>query len=312
MKMNAVVLLLFISIATLFQISFATKIKKTNRKLIFPKIAEPYEPEIVSKLPERKPLQYEEDEDDFLDIINDDNDFEEKPKIYSTVIEPKNTSIIHSHQKDGKRVPANPHIKENIDKAIFLSNGKIQLPIDISTEPVKDPILRNSLENPKFVNKEELKEYKANKEIKDKETFENNESLLEPEDYVLTEDEDNRKIKEAEAHRTKDEKIAALYEEKERIEVEMKQLLELIYPISERIKKSKAFVDVMQKILKKYTLNRNNKGNYAKTRDEVIEGLVKEIEMIKVNGEAELPYLRNLTINELKHILKELKKNLSK
>ena len=48
------------------------------------------------------------------------------------------------------------------------------------------------------------------------------------------------------------------------------------------------------------------------TRDEVIEGLVKEIEMIKVNGEAELPYLRNLTINELKHILKELKKNLSK
>ena len=148
--------------------------------------------------------------------------------------------------------------------------------------------------------------------MEDKETFENNESLLEPEDYVLTEDEDNRKIKEAEAHRTKDEKIAALYEEKERIEVEMKQLLELIYPISERIKKSKAFVDVMQKILKKYTLNRNNKGNYAKTRDEVIEGLVKEIEMIKVNGEAELPYLRNLTINELKHILKELKKNISK
>ena len=68
----------------------------------------------------------------------------------------------------------------------------------------------------------------------------------------------------------------------------------------------------MQKILKKYPLNRNNKGNYAKTRDEVIEGLVKEIEMIKVNGEAELPYLRNLTINELKHILKELKKNISK
>lgn len=324
MKMNAIVMIILLSISLLCNLSSSTKIKglhqKQNLKLVFPQIEQPYEPETVSKLPKIEPPKYdEEDEEEEKDDMHLETNstinepiLEETPKIYSMVVQAKPTSIIHSVKRDGKMVIPSPNLIQGLGKVKVLNDGRLQIPVDIANNPVTDPILRNTFENPKFVPKEELIETKQNTLINNQKKIEENESLLEPEDFILTEDEDNRKIKLAETHKTDEEKIAALYQEKERIESEMRQLIELILPHSEKIKKSKQFVNTMQKILKQYTKNRikNNSNCYSKTREEIIEELIKEIEGIKEDGYYQLPYLRNLNINQLKKIMKELKKNM--
>lgn len=323
MKMNAIVMIILLSISLFFNLSSSTKIRnppqKQIPKLVFPQIEQPYEPETVSKLPKIEAPKYdEEDEDDQDDMDFETNrtinnpTLEETPKLYSMVIQAKPTSIIHSVKRDGKMVIPSTNLIQGLGKVKVLNDGKLQIPVDIANNPVTDPILRNSFENPKFVPKEELIETIRNKLINDQKKLEENESLLEPEDFILTEDEDNRKIKLAETHKTEEEKIAALYQEKERIESEMRQLLELILPHSEKIKKSKQFVNTMQKILKQYTKNRmkNDSNCYSKAREEVIEELIKEIEGIKEDGYYQLPHLRNLNITQLKKILKELKNNM--
>ena len=217
--MNAIVMIILLSISLFFNLSSSTKIRnppqKQIPKLVFPQIEQPYEPETVSKLPKIEAPKYdEEDEDDQDDMDFETNrtinnpTLEETPKLYSMVIQAKPTSIIHSVKRDGKMVIPSTNLIQGLGKVKVLNDGKLQIPVDIANNPVTDPILRNSFENPKFVPKEELIETIRNKLINDQKKLEENESLLEPEDFILTEDEDNRKIKLAETHKTEEEKIA--------------------------------------------------------------------------------------------------------